>query len=184
MKRIILAVSVGALFVLGLLVSACGSSSGGAADDCQKVCAKVGECGSAQDEQQCLQDCPEMAKVIRASAWSRAVDCMLNLDCNSGSDPDTCLLEAAGQEPESNIDGLANSLCTKAHECDSNAEVNTCVSEFKNDSDLQVMRIMTDEALNCIGTCVTGKSCDVIGSDIDSVFSECACGCGIGLFCE
>ena len=185
MKRPLMAVTVSALFVLGLAVSACGSSDGGGGseEDCQKVCAKVGECGSAEDEQACLGDCPDMTEVIRASAWNYATDCILNMPCDDNFNPDACLLEAAQQEPESNVDGLANSACNKTKECDDTVDVNQCVTEFKTDDDMIILRIISDDALNCVGSCVTGKSCDEIGDDMDTVFAQCACGCGLP-FCE
>lgn len=195
MKRNFLVVSVGVLFLLGLLVGACGSSDdgsgggsgGGSEADCQKVCDKVGECGSADDRQECIQDCPEMAEVIRASAWDFAVDCILDSVCENGIDYNSCLTQAGAQEPPSNIDSLADNFCNKVHECESSIPVSTCVSMFENGTYSLMLRIFTNEALDCIGTCVNGKSCDAIGNDsgnIESLVTECACGCGIVILCE
>ncbi len=167
------------------LLAGCGSSSGGDTQaDCGKLCQKVGECGTEQDLQDCEKDCPDIAAVLTTDAWNYAVDCIMNSECGPQLDPNRCLQEAASQQSPDRLDPYGQALCTKASECDPSVDVTTCVSEFKSDTDLQILLIIKDELLGCTTDCVVGKTCEQIGTNIDAVFVDCACGCDLQFFCE
>lgn len=182
MKKLsIVAVSV--IFSAVLQFSACGSS-GGSSGDCDAVCAKVGECGEPGDQQECLGDCPDMAKIIRSSCWSSAVSCIKETSCGANFDANVCLVQAGQSQPDSVIEPLATTLCTKANECDSSTDIEECKTSMLSDPDTALFKIFVDSVLSCIGSCVDGKTCDDIGTDIESVTAECACGCGISMLCN
>ncbi len=181
MKKFLVIMIVTIFSAMALGLGACGSSSSG---DCADVCAKVGECGESGDEQECLGDCPDMINIIRSSAWSNAVSCIMDTPCGPNFSPDGCLMQAGQSEPDSNIDSLATTLCTKANECDSNTEIAQCKTDMLADPDTALFKIFKSSLLDCTGTCVSGNNCTDIGTDIESVIAQCACACDILMLCD
>lgn len=162
--------------------SACGSSGSGAS--CDSVCNKVGECLTPSDKTGCLQGCPVMKDSMRSSVFDKAASCILDTPCGVNFNPDTCLLSGLPDIPASVLSGLAATLCTKANECDSQVDVETCKTEFMTDNDIQFLRAFKDSVLNCMGDCVSQKTCEQLGQDIEGVSAACGCSCGIVFFCE
>ena len=169
------------VFLAGsIFIQACGSSNSGTS--CSDICAKVGQCLTAQDEQECLQDCPNMKPLFRSSAWDSAAACFMDTPCGPDFEPDTCLMQSGQNEPDSVLDGLAGTLCTKANECDSQVDIEQCKTEFISDSDTKMLKAFTDSVLDCAGSCVSGKGCQEI-DDMDSATGTCLCSCNVIMFC-
>lgn len=175
--------------VLGLIVilsvamaSACGS--GGSSASCDSLCNKVGECLTPSDKTECLQSCPVMKETMRGSVFDAAASCILDTPCGASFSPDTCLLSGLPDVPASVLSGLATTLCTKANACDNQVNVDTCKTEFMTDQDIQFLRAFSDNTLNCMGKCVSDKTCEQLGADIQAASAACGCGCGIIFFCQ
>ncbi len=169
-----------ASFALVAFLGACGGGSGGA---CKGVCAKVGECSTAEEEQECLQDCPDMQGMMRTEVWNAAESCILDTPCGTTFDPEECMFAGVGSIPDSVLDGMATTVCNKMHECDNQVDVATCKTEMMADDDIELIKIFNDSTLNCVGSCIAGKTCVEL-QDMDTVGAACSCGCGIVMWCE
>jgi len=170
--------------VLTLCVTACGSDGNGSDLTCADICGKVGDCLTPQDEESCLEDCEGLIDIFRASAWESAASCIMDTPCGDDFNPEMCLMQAGANEPDSVLDGIATTLCTKGHECDDQIVIDDCVDEFKSDSDTDMFKAFKDSVHDCVGDCVTDMTCVEIAGDIEAATGACMCDCGIMMACE
>jgi len=157
-------------------VGACSSGGGNGNQSlaCEDACNKMNQCDP--DEYlmvECLGECGMIADVLRGQAFDSVVACIGAAPC-AALDPEACMQQAADEIDDSVLDEFLDTICDKDVECEG-GDKPTCLAEMKADEDLQELKIISDAGLDCLGACLSSKSCAelAVGDPLEACAMDC-----------
>ncbi|MBN2530898.1 MAG: hypothetical protein JXR76_31215 [Deltaproteobacteria bacterium] len=145
------------------------------ATQCQETCAKMRTCDT-DEFSDCEAVCAQMAVMLNSQLFDSLYTCVAAQDC-AHMDPEQCMADGLRDVPDSVIDPFIDTLCDKVVSCVSEVTKDACIVEQKSDEEMLGFKLLNENALQCVGECLTDATCAQLDSQGDSTFESCMVAC-------
>lgn len=144
---------------------------------CDQACARMQTCSTAAFSD-CNEVCAQLSIMLQGDMLDAMFTCINSQDCVN-IDPEACMLAGITDVSDSGVDTFANALCDKAVSCYGTLTnpKNECMAEQQSDEEIQALKILNANVINCLSGCVTNADCLELATDGDGVMEDCMSAC-------